>query len=147
MRGAAADRDWARRAGALTVEPDGDWPADQLMAAERLVTRLVQRARLLVAVNDCVGEGHSACLLRAVPGGHAACTLAPALARVAYPSTHLPVMRDPAQAYLRALRDAAGAVYFCRRVEHASGRCFFSFDGPAVATCGRVLAASHGVGD
>lgn len=131
----AADTDWLRRIGGLTVEPDGQWPHDQIVAARLLVVRLVSAARAAAASPRAVA---------ACPPTAAA--LVGQLSAVDVPE--LP--RDPTLSpsdltsdYLRALCSAAGAVYFCRRVEHASGRCWFSVQGPAADVCGRVLAAGH----
>lgn len=135
MSRTAADTDWLRRFGALTVEPDGEWPRDQILAARLLIVRLVCAARAL----SRAPESLSAC-----PA--AAASLVPALARADVPGIcgeEAPPGPDLAASYLRALCDAAGAVYFCRRVEHASDRCWFSADGPSADICGRVLAEGH----
>lgn len=152
MSRVAPDVEWWRRAGALTAEPQGDWreqwPAEQLRTAEELATRLVACAVALVAANDCAGDAHHDCLLAELPAGTLGCDLAAELARHARPlaTVSAPPAASPQQtaaAYLDALRAACGAVYFCRRVAHASGHCLFSCDGPGIDVCGRLLAAAH----
>lgn len=135
MSRVAADTDWLRRIGALTVEPDGAWPHDQIVAARLLVVRLVSSARPVAA---------SAVATAACPP--AAAALAPELSVADVPDLPEDTALDAgglAASYLRALCSAAGAVYFCRRVEHASGRCWFSVRGPDADLCGRVLTAGH----
>lgn len=135
MSRVAVDTDWLRRMGGLMVEPDGAWPHDQILAARLLVIRLVHSARTVAA---------SAGATAACPP--AAATLVGALSVADVPDSGETVRgggEDLAAAYLDALCDAAGAVYFCRRVEHASGRCWFSTQGPEADLCGRVLVAGH----
>lgn len=135
MSRVATDTDWLRRMGALTVEPDGEWPHDQIVAARLLVVRLVCSARPLAA---------SARALASCPPRAAALAAELSVADVPdLPGDPTLSPSDLAADYLRALCSAAGAVYFCRRVEHASGRCWFSVQGPAADLCGRVLAAGH----
>lgn len=131
----AADTDWLRRIGALTVEPDGVWPNDQIVAARHLVSRLVSAARPVAQSSDAAAL---------CPTAAAALVGELASADVYTPPTAVPSDATVlAAAYLQALCAAAGAVYFCRRVEHASGRCWFSVLGPDADLCGRVLAAGH----
>ncbi|HVM00376.1 MAG TPA: hypothetical protein VM324_13875 [Egibacteraceae bacterium] len=135
MSSTATETDWFRRIAALTVEPDGERPEDPVVAARLLVVRLVCTARLVASS----------------PTAAAACPpvaagLATELSAADVP--HLPRIgrtdaRTLAADYLEALCGAAGAVYFCRRIEHASGRCWFSVQGPGADLCGRVLAAGH----
>lgn len=134
MSRVAVDTDWLRRIEALTVEPEGAWPQDQIVAARMRVVRLVSAARPLVSS----------------PGASAACP--PAATSLARELVFADVPEMPrvdasdaelAETYMHALCDAAGAVYFCRRVEHASGGCWFSVEGPQADVCGRVLAISH----
>lgn len=134
MSPAAVATDWLRRIEALTVEPDGEWPQDQMVAARMRVVRLVKAARPVASS----------------PAVAAACP--PAAASLARELSFADVPQGPhidasdaelAQTYLQALCDAAGAVYFCRRVEHASGGCWFSVEGPQADVCGRVLATGH----
>lgn len=135
MSRVAVDTDWLRRMGGLTVEPDGAWPHDQILAARLLVVRLVNSARTVAASTGAA----DAC-------PPTAATLVGELCMADVPDggeTGRSEPADLAAAYLHALCDAAGAVYFCRRVEHASGRCWFSTEGPAADLCGRVLAAGH----
>lgn len=135
MSRVAADTDWLRRIGGLTVEPEGQWPQDQIDAAQLLVARLVRAARPVAASRS------AAATLPPVAAG-----LAAELAAADVPDGPRPAILDAsdlAATYLHALCSAAGAVYFCRRVEHASGRCWFSPEGPRTDLCGRVLAAGH----
>ncbi|MEX2620618.1 MAG: hypothetical protein WD250_10395 [Egibacteraceae bacterium] len=135
MSRVAVDTDWLRRMGALTVEPDGAWPPDQILAARLLVIRLVNSARTVAASTGAAD---------ACPSD--AATLVAELSMADVPDSGETARGEPADlaaAYLHALCDAAGAVYFCRRVEHASGRCWFSTEGPVADLCGRVLAAGH----
>ena len=128
----------------LTVEPNpihtssaelGDG-LDHLVISQDLATRLAVAARAYVDHGAC---GPS-CRLAARTGSHEACELARRLAEHAPPVPRAP---DPVRGYVRALRDAAHAVYYCRRVAHASGQCWFSPDGPAQGRCRRVLAIAH----
>ena len=135
MSRVAVDTDWLRRMGGLMVEPDGAWPHDQMLAARLLVVRLVHSARTVATS----AEATAAC-------PPAAATLVGELSVADVPASGETVhgeAADLAGAYLAALCDAAGAVYFCRRVEHASGRCWFSSEGSQADLCGRVLAAGH----
>lgn len=134
MSRVAVDTDWLRRIAALTVEPQGAWPQDQIVAARTRVVRLVTAARPVASS----------------PGASAACppeaaSLARELVDADVPEVPRVEASDAelAQDYLHALREAAGAVYFCRRVEHASGGCWFSVDGPQADVCGHVLAIGH----
>lgn len=135
MNRMAVDTDWFRRIGALTVERDGESSRDELVAARLLVVRLV-------------------CAARSVASSPAAAAACPPVARnLATELSYADVPDVPrigrvdagqlAGAFLDALCEAAGAVYFCRRVEHASGRCWFSTQGPDADVCGRVLSAGH----
>lgn len=140
MSRVAVDTDWLRRMGALTVEPDGAWPHDQILAAHLLVIRLVNSARTVAASTGAADACPSAAATLVAELSMAELSMADV------PDSGETAHREPADlaaAYLHALCDAAGAVYFCRRVEHASGRCWFSTEGPAADLCGRVLAAGH----
>lgn len=143
MDGAATDTDWLRSIGALTVERDGDasscevsgHPADPILAARLCVSRLVAAASAVAATPQAL-----ACC------PPAAAALVAELTAGATPASRghgAPRPDRLVRAYLDALRDAAMAVYFCRRVEHASNHCWFSPAGPAADLCGRVLDAGH----
>lgn len=143
-----------RQAGELTIRAEGDRPDVQLVAGRTAVLRLAALARALVDRPCCAkgdrteggrdGTDHEGCALDGVPGGRQACELAADLARLVPPeAAALASGGDLARRYLRAVGDAAGAVYLCRRVEHACGQCWFSPQGPAADVCGRVLAVSH----
>ena len=156
MTSETTDAEWLRRAGRLTAEPASAWPTDQLLGAEVLATRLVALARALPVPATAVARARAHpseercgcagpdCPLAGVSGGAEACRLALDLAeRAPACSLQIPPAPDIPQRYLDALREAAGAVYFCRRVQHAGGRCWFSTAGPDDDLCGRVLAAAH----
>lgn len=156
MTSETADAEWLRQAGQLTAEPASAWPSDQLLGGEVIATRLVALARALPvpaaavatarsrpAADSCHCRGHD-CPLAGRPGGAAACRLAVDLAAQAPDSDlRIPSGADVPERYLAALRDAAGAVYYCRRVLHAGGSCWFSAAGPGDELCGRVLAVAH----
>lgn len=130
--------DWVRRLGALTVQPDSaaDAPlgtTDRIVAAQTLVARLATAARGFIAAGACV---HAA--------DDQACDLAVELAALPVGTTPEPGRGDAEITYLRALRDAAGAVYYCRRVQHPGGRCWFDAEGEDHDDlCGQVLALTH----
>lgn len=140
----------------LTVHPE-DRPTDRLVDAQARVARLAVAARALAAAPQTPAV--SAAFDR-VPGADRARELVPVLAGL------LPLAGAPAGArsgtaattgatgaetlvadYLDALRRCCGAVYYCRRVQHVVGTCWFSIRGPEDDVCGRVLAAAHGLGD
>lgn len=131
----ATDTQWLRHAGGLTVQPDNGWPTDQILGAKLRVIGLVCAARG-VAASPAAGR---AC-------APAAAALAEELCQVDvpdYPAVGVHTAAQIVERYEQALWDAAGAVYYCRRTEHASGRCLFSAAGPAADVCGRVLVAGH----
>ncbi len=140
--------EWERQVGGLIVEPDplsssSAWAVeglDHLIVSQRLVKRLAIAARALVNDQAC----DQSCELARRLGTHEACDLAHDLAELAPPViTSTP---DPVLAYTQALREAAHAVYYCRRVAHASGQCWFSPAGSYVQLCGSVLALAHRLG-
>ncbi|HVM12953.1 MAG TPA: hypothetical protein VM287_01300 [Egibacteraceae bacterium] len=134
MSRVAVDTDWLHQIEGLTIQPAGEWPQDQIVAARMRVVRLVRAARPVASSSGAT----AAC-------PPAAATLARELAVADVPEMPRPedTEEELADAYLDALSDAAGAVYFCRRVEHASGGCWFSAEGPEADVCGRVLAVGH----
>lgn len=141
----AADMDWLRRMGALTVERDGDepagefadGPADEVRSARRRVGRLCAAAVAVAASPEARGACPPAAARLVTELARAG---APAIApRPAGSAPPVLLVRE----YLDALCQAATAVYFCRRVEHASHRCWFSPLGPTADLCGRVLDAGH----
>lgn len=146
MGSAAADSGWVDEMIGLTVRPDGDWPTDQLVAAQVRVARLAVLVRALAPV---IEDPTVARALATARGGRRAGRLVPLLA------AELPLAADPArsriapsgadlvEAYTDALRHAAGAVYYCRRVQHATGACWFSVHGAEYGVCGPVLAVAH----
>lgn len=154
MGRARPHRQRQRLAGGLTIPAGGDRPDAQLVAARAAVQRLAALARALVDL-PCCSEGnptavgrdvpdHEGCRLDDVPGGRQACEIVADLARLLPPEAAPRASGDDlAGRYLRAVGDAAGVVYLCRRVEHACGHCWFSPEGPAADVCGRVLAVSH----
>lgn len=135
MTRVAADTDWLRRIGGLTVAPEGDWPDDQVLAAKLQVARLVNAAR---------GVTRSTAARQACSPHVAALAVELADADVPeLPTLGAPRVPELVARYEQALTDVVGAVYFCRRTEHASGRCWFSPAGPSADICGRVLGAGH----
>ncbi len=141
--------DWLRSITALTVELEGALLDDRLILGARQARRLAALARRFVGASslgaDCACDTQP-CRLKHEYGGVAACRLALDLSRRAPATKALDL--DPtvvAERYVAALRDAAPATYFCRRVVHAGGQCWFSVHGPADDLCGRVLAAGHGL--
>jgi hypothetical protein len=101
-------------------------------------------ARLALAVAG-LGEVDVGAALSGTPGGAAAADLAGELARVlpCPPQPDRTAAGRPLAQYLDALRDAAQAVYYCRRVQHAAGGCWFSIQGPRHDVCGRILVTAH----
>lgn len=146
---AAASTGWVDEMIGLTVRPDGDWPTDQLVAAQMRVARLAVLARAVAASDD--PELRTA--FESMRGGRRALALARHLA------DELPLAVDPrrprvglsaadlAATYADVVRHAAGAVYYCRRVQHATGACWFSVHGADHDVCGEVLAVSHCLGE
>jgi len=134
----------------LTVRPDGDWPTDQLVAAQVRVARLAVLARAVDADPD---DAEVRIAFESIRGGRRARALAHQLA------AELPLAVDPgrsrvglsgadlAATYADVVRHAAGAVYYCRRVQHATGACWFSVHGADHDVCGQVLAVSHCLGE
>lgn len=138
---------WQRMAG-LVVHPDheqggpGRRATDALVTAQTVAARLCTSAAVYLASASC-RQDH--CALGDSDTTRAACALAVELAALA-PAEAPAVTADPGQAYLGALRDAAASVYYCRRIAHPSGTCFFSGTGPHADGCGRVLAVAHRLG-
>jgi hypothetical protein len=147
--------EWVREISALTVASLGEgWAAahcdqdaglDEVPAAELFVARLRVLATAAASGADCTTDG-CGCELRDRRGGADICRLTLEL-RAPGPFAH-EVTDRPAllERYLEALCDAAGAVKLCRRVQHPSGRCWFSAAGPQADMCGLVLAAAHHLG-
>lgn len=46
-------------------------------------------------------------------------------------------------AFSGTLVAASESIYYCRKVEHASGRCLFSVDGSTHGLCAEILSAAH----
>jgi hypothetical protein len=148
MSRACTQSEWERQAGSLIVEPDPLSSSyalaveglDHLIVSQRLVRRLAIAARAFINDQTC----DQSCELARRLGTHEACELAHNLAELAPPIvTAIP---DPVLAYTQALREAAHAVYYCRRVAHASGQCWFSPPESYVQLCGSVLAFAHRLG-
>lgn len=114
---------------------------DPLCAAAGRVARLAHAVAGLEQVD--VAEA-----LRGFPGAAAAADLAGELARVLPSPPGQPDLEAaPVAAYLHALGDAARAVYYCRRVQHPAGGCWFSVQGPQHDVCGRILVTAHILGE
>lgn len=151
MGHAAHRTGWVEDMIDLTVHPE-DRPTDRLVDAQARVARLAVAARALAAAPQTPEV--SAAFDR-VPGVERARRLVPVLAGL-LPLAGGAAAARPASAagaatlvadYLDALRRCCGAVYYCRRVQHVAGTCWFSIHGPEDDVCGRVLAATHGLGD
>ncbi len=128
--------DWVNTSAALTVR-HGDAPPSAVAAAQ-IVERLGALARALV-MEDEAGEA-----LDGIPGWLAAQALAAELAgQTRGQAVTVLSGMELAWRYMEALRDAAGAVHYCRTVQHASRSCCFSIAGPRAGLCGRVLVAAH----
>jgi len=142
----ARQTDWVDQMIGLTVPPPGDAGPDVLISSSGAVARLAVTA---TAVARAAHDPELAAALSEVPGGASAQDLAADLAR----SLPLGAARNRpvitvrgealAQAYLAAIRSASGAVYHCKRVQHAAGSCWFSVRGPDEDQCGHVLAVAH----
>lgn len=145
----ATDRDWVAEMHCLTVHPQHTGAGDQLGESQRAVGILRRAARALVmddrletrAAFDAIPRGNQACVLvdelaAAMPGGESDPPV-----RCAHPA------QEYVLAYVQALRQASTAVYFCRRIQHPAGSCWFSVHGPAHDLCGRVLSTAHRLGD
>jgi hypothetical protein len=139
--GHAARRiDWLAGIECLTVEFEGDRRHTRFEDARARITRLAVQARALA---DAVPADFP---------GHPDAQEAAALARMLATTAPGPAAQEPApaadraamaRAYLEALREAADAVYYCRKVQHPAGSCWFSVAGPEADVCGRVLALTH----
>jgi hypothetical protein len=140
-----AEQDWLRAAGALTIDPRwatrGD-PVAEGKAAAATLTRLAAELREAWPAADggACACGRGPCRLTKHTGGTLACELATQLAASAPAAARRPRpdLADPVARYLQAVREVATAVYYCRRVQHPSGRCWFSIQGPRAELCGRV---------
>jgi hypothetical protein len=145
----APEHEWLRNAAALTIGPAVNSPIDPLTEGAATAADLASLATALHGARhdsqDGCACGSDPCHLSGGRGGADACDLAAALAASAPEGAPAPAggSADLADRYLRALRDAAPAVYYCRRVLHPSGRCWFSTGGPDADLCGRVLSLSH----
>lgn len=140
----------------LGVEPMDEFTSD-LVAARVTIGQLARRAqRHLLAHGATAAEGSACacgtarCMLAEVPGGPEACRLATRLAwlpvAAAGHGDPRPGSRpeDVATAYLHALRGAESAIFYCQRVQHFMGECWFST--PEVSgedLCARTMAVAH----
>lgn len=141
--------DWVRRMSALTVEPEDDARCDGLDSARSRVTTLGVRARGVLALDDAEVDAAFAAL---VAGDDARALAHELAASLPLPpvAERLPASADATAAvrgYLRAVTAAASAVYYCRRVQHTAGACWFSVRGPAHDCCGHVLVVAHALSD
>ena len=135
------EAEWLRRCGTLTAVRADERNGHESASPEALAARLVALARLVAASPPSTDHG---CALGPTPEARRACELAAELAAQAPlgPQADVPP-EGLASAYLAALQDAAQAVYLCRRLEHASGHCWFDASGPQRDLCGHVLVAAH----
>lgn len=142
-----AEQDWVARMQGLTVQPQ-DCEDDPLAAARARVGRLTEAARDFVA--DARPGRHLPGvepLTVSAPGWGAVTALAAELCGTHGPvAGHCDASCTDTQEYLDALQAAATAVYYCRRIQHPAGRCWFSPLGPEADVCGHVLAAAHAIG-
>lgn len=149
MARVARQMDWMEQMIGLTVAPPGDGSSDALISSNGAVARLAVTAW---AVADAAEDQELAAAFAAVPGGAAAQVLAADLARslplgAARNRPRIALHGDAlAKAYMAAIRSASGAVYHCKRVQHAAGSCWFSVRGPQEDRCGQVLAVAHHLG-
>ena len=139
--------DWLRRFGALTSEREHGQPGDHVGDGSRVAVRCVELARALVS-RPCprhhLPRSQGSCALGVGPSVAQACLLAADLAG----GEATPVDGDAneiAWSYMNALVEAAEAVYFCRRIAHPGGRCWFTEAGANPDVCGRVLTVAHGL--
>ncbi|MGI8574406.1 MAG: hypothetical protein ACR2MA_03480 [Egibacteraceae bacterium] len=139
---APVQREWMDASTALTVrhaDEPGSCSADE---TAQLVERLGALARTLVAEGGADQEADQE--LERIPGWAAARAVATQLAeQTRGEAVTVLTGGELAQRYLEALRDAAGAVHYCRTVQHTSRSCWFSTAGPGAGLCGRVLIAAH----
>ena len=132
---------WLRECDALVAGAGGS-TGGPVGGAHALLVELVDAAAAYVAEHGCLHAGGGRCALDAVPGGRAACELARAF--VPRPAPTHP--GGATSRYLTALAHAAASVYYCRRVAHPAGTCWFGAPlglEPGADGCGRVLAAAH----
>ena len=126
-----------------------EFPVQAWSAAEAQVANLTALAAALThAAPACsCGGAQGTCRWSELAGGPRACSLADELAAIAPADAAIVIAAgdDLAHRYLQALAAIAPAIYLCRRVLHASNRCWFSTGNALSSTCGRVLAAAHGL--
>jgi hypothetical protein len=140
----------------LAQEPVDEFTSD-LVAARVMVAHVARWARRYLvtrgggAADGACCCGTPRCELADVPGGAEACRLAVDLARLpvgehgAARALRVDSRREEiAGQYLHSVRGAAGAVYFCQRVQHLMGECWFSTDErPGQDLCARTLGLAH----
>lgn len=138
-----------------SAEPVDEFTSD-LVAARVTVGQLARWAQRYLITHHAEETGScpcggARCALADIPGGQEACRLAGELAwlpvaetREAPPSRAGTRPEEVAQLYVQALRNALGAVFYCQRVQHLMGDCWFSGeDRPGEALCARTLAITH----
>ena len=126
-----------------------------LVAARVTVAHLARWARRYV-VSHGAGDGCCCsgplCALETLPGGRDACRLARELAwlPVAEAGEHHRTGGKPDEValhYVSALRGASGAVFYCQRVQHLMGECWFTTpELPGEGLCARTLAIADRMG-
>ncbi|CAN5314696.1 hypothetical protein BH20ACT9_BH20ACT9_19760 [soil metagenome] len=142
------------QSAATTVSPEGltvQRPLEHLSIARGRVRQLAAIARALTG--DGTGDpgrcgcGRGPCAFSGVPGGAQACALLPPLSRLQPGDPPRETGAGLRARYLRLLADSSGSVLVCRRFLHSEGRCLYLPDGAPGSLCGRVLAASHRLGE
>jgi len=137
-------------------EPLDEFTSD-LVAARITIAHTARWARRYLvtrgggAADGACCCGQSRCQLADIAGGEESCRIAVDLARLPVGEAHMAQAfreeasrEDVATLYLQALRSASGAVYYCQRVQHVMGECWFTTDHRSgEALCARTLALSH----
>lgn len=138
------DTSWLRECSDLVAGTPSSG-VGQIVEAQRIVAEVLDSAAVYVSHTDCLHLATGSCALDGVPGGRAACELARAFA------PHSDTAGEGGTArYLAALGHAPAAVYYCRKVAHPTGACWFA---PPLGVlpaaddlCARVLATAHALG-
>jgi hypothetical protein len=152
---------WIERIAALTTKPEASVPVDLLADSSRRAAQYLSMARLLVhggcprhhpgAGREGLQHAAASCALEpeAGAGAERACLLAGVLGAAGDDGPSGgdagPVPPgDVPRAYVAALVEAIPAIYYCRKLQHPYGRCWFGAEGSR-GGCGHVLAIAHTV--